>query len=853
MICVESPWSSDPLEFFGGFHSLEYDPNALFKSPLAFNGTVSWLKFTAELSYPSPSSVKADLTINFLPSMDWPFLQDVYGWAGHQWLGWARGEISVMSEGPKTLALNTKNVLEFWVDDTRYFGGDFYGFGRAAVTLHLPTGTHRIDVKLVGDVRSVGGIGDPIVDVSLALKESSHGLSLLYYADEDVMMSDVIGGDFGPLVSPYASVIVRNDAKHDIYVRGFEGMSNVCEIELLREGPIKVVPGQTRPIGFRLECVPSYNRRIYLDLKYHINGENQERSVHVSTWPKVVEGTHVLHKMTYVHPSGVVSWAILRPPSARASCGSSANLSLPVMLALHGANVNANDYSMMHSFDPLPDLCAWLLIPQGTTPWSGDDWHSWGFADVEAAIAAIPEWIEQLDWKGPGVDVTRWFVAGHSNGGQGAWYALTHRPDNVFAAAVLSAYSSIQNYVPYVSWRTADPGKTALVQASLSSYRHELLMENAKDIPIIIQHSSKDTNVPAYHSRLMDMLIEEARGESAYFETPDERHFWKGLITTKPLSDFYKRHLDCNTTQSTNLPVNLRTFSIVVADPGDMGPKNGVQILQLRYNGQLGRMDFTFDPLVWGCVFRSSNIIDFRISPPLDICDGLWIDGKEFATSSPSSSKPSRFVRSKDGWKIWDDTTSTTSGLPERQGRQLGAMDSILRTRGAFKIVRHSRDTGDIALQVSRNLCQYFAADTEVTDDYDEALASEGNVISISIGADMPHPVKDEYEYPIIAWDADVMIRDPLGRLNRGYEDHGFGVAAIFLRPLPNERLHLVVWGMDKQSLEVVARLVPMMTGSGQPDWVVTDKTMMWKGLQGTLALGFFEWDWEVSRNSYFT
>ena len=179
-------------------------------------------------------------------------------------------------------------------------------------------------------------------------------------------------------------------------------------------------------------------------------------------------------------------------------------------------------------------------------------------------------------------------------------------------------------------------------------------------------------------------------------------------------------------------------------------------------------------------------------------------------------------------------------------------MDSILRSRGTFKIVRHSEDTAGIALQVSRNLCQYFTADTEVTDDYDEALRSDGNVVSISIGGDMPNPDSRKYTYPITAWGNYVRIHDPVAGFDRGYEDHGYGLAAIFLRPLPNERLELVVWGMDKSSLEVAARLIPLMTGSGQPDWIVTDRTMMSKGVQGTLALGFFDWLWRVSRNSFF-
>ena len=42
----------------------------------------------------------------------------------------------------------------------------------------------------------------------------------------------------------------------------------------------------------------------------------------------------------------------------------------------------------------------------------------WGFADIEAAIAAIPDWIHRASWNGPSVDENQWLVAGHSNGGK---------------------------------------------------------------------------------------------------------------------------------------------------------------------------------------------------------------------------------------------------------------------------------------------------------------------------------------------------------------------------------------------------------------------------------------------------
>lgn len=42
---------------------------------------------------------------------------------------------------------------------------------------------------------------------------------------------------------------------------------------------------------------------------------------------------------------------------------------------------------------------------------------SWGFADIEAAIATIPNWINTVGWEGPAVDGNSWLVVGHSNGG----------------------------------------------------------------------------------------------------------------------------------------------------------------------------------------------------------------------------------------------------------------------------------------------------------------------------------------------------------------------------------------------------------------------------------------------------
>jgi len=300
---------------------------------------------------------------------------------------------------------------------------------------------------------------------------------------------------------------------------------------------------------------------------------------------------------------------MLRPPSPNATCVTNGNSSAPVLLQFHGAGVEADNGIVAHSLDPLPDLCAWVLYPTGVTPWSSDDWHNWGFADVEAAVASIPAWIESTGWQGIGVDTEKWLISGHSNGGQGTWYALTHRPDKVFAAAPVSGYLSIHSYVPYQFWRSMDPRKRAIIEASANSYRHELLASNAKGIPVFQQHGSLDDNVPTYHSRLMSQLLSETGWPSEYSELPGKGHWFETVMTTEGLQNFYTEQLKSPKSPS----INLTDFELVVANPGDMGSKAGVTVLYLEDPGQLGKLRASADRTKADWKFQTGNILAFQL------------------------------------------------------------------------------------------------------------------------------------------------------------------------------------------------------------------------------------------------
>ena len=42
---------------------------------------------------------------------------------------------------------------------------------------------------------------------------------------------------------------------------------------------------------------------------------------------------------------------------------------------------------------------------------------TWGFSDVQAAVAAIPDWMGAVSWDGPAASLNDWVILGHSNGG----------------------------------------------------------------------------------------------------------------------------------------------------------------------------------------------------------------------------------------------------------------------------------------------------------------------------------------------------------------------------------------------------------------------------------------------------
>ncbi len=172
---------------------------------MAKDGTIFWSTIEADIAEAHPVTASAKLNVRF-PKIDWVSLRSAYGWSILQYQAWARGFLVIKDVVKQTLLLYTDNVLEFWIDDEPYFGGDYYAYRNAPLLLQLPPGHHKVDVRLIYDVRAMGGQGDPEVEALLHVQRSRCSLAV---DGEKLLVSDVVDG---LLASNLACVPIRNES-----------------------------------------------------------------------------------------------------------------------------------------------------------------------------------------------------------------------------------------------------------------------------------------------------------------------------------------------------------------------------------------------------------------------------------------------------------------------------------------------------------------------------------------------------------------------------------------------------------------------------------------------------------------
>ena len=179
----------------------------------------------------------------------------------------------------------------------------------------------------------------------------------------------------------------------------------------------------------------------------------------------------------------------------------------------------------------------------------------------------------------------------------------------------------------------------------------------------------------------------------------------------------------------------------------------------------------------------------------------------------------------------------------------MGPLDSIMRNSDRFVIQIMSPDCDTTALQISRNLFQYFSADTEIVR-LDTGDQRNSNIISVGKGEDA-FWINQKQQAIKVAASRSVSLDKYDGTRSVYQFEEGLGM--IFLSPLSNGGLELIIWGLDDSGLRQAARLMPMLTGVGQAEFILVKKDCGWVGAGAVLAMGSFNTSWKVSEGSFIT
>jgi len=191
-------------------------------------------------------------------------------------------------------------------------------------------------------------------------------------------------------------------------------------------------------------------------------------------------------------------------------------------------------------------------------------------------------------------------------------------------------------------------------------------------------------------------------------------------------------------------------------------------------------------------------------------------------------------------------------------GQQWGSLGAYLSAKSPFKIYFPPPESAtkpyyaEVASDISRNLFQYFAADSEISSNLfsESPNSAVGNSIFIGFPEDLGVSLLGiGREFPISKSETAVFLRDASGYRRRYRIEPGMGL--IYLYPLPEERLGIVLWGADEVGLRSAARLIPLRTGVGQPDFVLLGREAGWSGVGGVRAMGMFDFSWNISSAAY--
>ncbi len=510
-----------------------------------------------------------------------------------------------------------------------------------------------------------------------------------------------------------------------------------------------------------------------------------------------------------------------------------------LIMTCHGAGVRAGN--MVKSYTRKD----WAFIAAPTNRGRfGFDWQDWGMLDFFEVLEDVKARFK--------IDPNRIYLTGHSMGGHGVWHIGLSFPDRFSVIAPSAGWTSFRLYIPWFLQKAelfGDPGLLKIRDMALVQDNPLILLENGYNLSIYILQGGVDNNVPPIQARFFNKYLSDFHRNFIYKEIEGKGHWWDidstpgiDCVDQKELMDFLK--------SSRRTPYPKR----IVFKTADIDYSNAaywIRIDQLEHLYRIARVDIqvkkkNFIEAELNNIHSFTVFLNDRIVSPGNVM--FKINGRKIKYLYRAKCEIG-FIKEEKGFVI---NKEKNKGLHKKKGLY-GPIKKAYFTPFIliYGTIGDSSSTEENLAQARwQSYLWYYRGngfveiipDTEVTDqiikDYNLILFgnTETNFILKWINYQLPIHMGEEY----IVFD------------NKKLKDKNLVFVEVYPNPLNPRHLVLVYSPISRPAEKFMGIFSPLYSGSGLPDYIIYDESVLKYGRAGVKALGFFDKDWKFNPHSGF-
>lgn len=725
-------------------------------------------------------------------------------WFRHKNLRGGYVVFEFVSKKKQSLILEANGHSEVWVNEALR-GGDIYGFGWIQHPIQIKKGKNRL-VFRVGRGRLQAKLLEPEADVFITPK--------------DLLMPDLIKGDSAVRLGAVRLINASNKE-----ISGFKIESSLDGVYSRSTDIPLIPPFSSRKVAFEVKWTESLKEKSSLLLLEVLDDKTKMVFSLIDDDLRInIKEKKSKHKETFISGiDGSVQYYSVVPPI------NGSEDSLALFFSLHGASVEAVNQANAYKAKDWGTLVA----PTNRRPY-GFDWEDWGRMDAEEVLKLA---IEKFN-----PDPAKLYLTGHSMGGHGTWHFGVTFPGYWAAIAPSAGWYSFWSYGGKDKSAGTDEIGQLINRASQASNTIGL-SRNYLQYGIYILHGDEDDNVPVSQARYMREQLGAYHPDFTYYERPGAGHWWGNeCVDWPPMFEYFRIHQRPKADE-------ILTQEFYTASPGVSSSSGILNILQQNI------------PLKVSSAVYKNNLKQKRIEISFENTKSFMLDMSGFDQNQPYEiildSTALKMKADNNGKKYFNLTNNVWSlgqkpDAGEKNPNRNGLFKYAFRNKMIFVYgTSGNKEENKWAFNKARFDAETFwyrgngAIEIISDKDYSREKYPDSNVILFG------------NEDINSAWNIvldNCPIKVKTGKISIGDKEvFGDDIGIYFTYPLAGSDLNSVgvIAGTGMPGLRAASQNRYFVSGSGFPDFLIFETSMLREGIDGVIGAGYFDNSWNLDKADY--